>query len=269
FGRAMVVVSQGGMLVLNIILLLIGPVTIGVIIVTAPYGYKDAWEKFGSSKTAWVHGPVLLVACLVPTLALAAIFAAVNTYIVYSSAYTIVISLISTAIISLAVSSQILSKYLLCADDTPQTTINHAFFTLVWWLLLCWTSGQLNVNAVGGFYYVTFAYAGQMVALVLSLGAMMILDSSAQQRNGASAGDGNDSEPSYSEPTERTRLVSPSAHPVLGNRHSDVVDDWSRCTWSLEILASLVFPCILASGTLLLLITALSQTLADGNSPMT
>ncbi|KAG8694553.1 hypothetical protein FRC08_008413 [Ceratobasidium sp. 394] len=266
FGRAMVVVSQGGMLTLNVILLLIGPVTIGVIIVTAPSGYKDALGKLGSSKLAWVHGPVALVACLATTLGLAAIFAAVNTYIVYSSAYIIAISLISIAIISLAVSSQILSKYFL-THDPLQTTINHAFFTLVWWLLLCWASGQLNVNAVGGFYYVTFAYAGQMIALVLSLGAMIILDSPRPPRNGISARDGDDPEPSDAEPTERTSLL-PSSH-GMGNGHSGVADDLSRCTWSLEILASLVFPCILASGTLLMLMTALSQTLADGNSPMT
>ncbi|KAG9085946.1 hypothetical protein FRC06_003350, partial [Ceratobasidium sp. 370] len=269
FGRVMVVVSRRGMMVLNVMLLLIGPVTIGIIIATAPSGYKDALGRFGSSKKAWVHGPVLLMVCLAATLALAAIFAAANTYIVYSSAYTITISLISAAIISLTISSQILSKYLHCADDTPQTTIDHAFFTLVWWLLLCWTSGQLNVNSVGGFYYVTFAYAGQMMALVLSLGATVILNSPGRRLNGASAGDDNDPEPPYSEPTERTGLLSQSIRPVSGNGHSTGADDWSRCTWSLEILASLVFPCILASGTLLMLMTALSQTLADGNSPMT
>ncbi|KAG8689762.1 hypothetical protein FRC09_012266 [Ceratobasidium sp. 395] len=46
-------------------------------------------------------------------------------------------------------------------------------------------------------------------------------------------------------------------------------DGKPRSTWALEILASLVFPLILVSETLLLLMTSLSQTLADGNSPMT
>ncbi|KAG9084506.1 hypothetical protein FRC07_013618, partial [Ceratobasidium sp. 392] len=267
FGRAMVVVSQGGFLVLNVILLLIGPVALGVIIATAPSGYEAALKRIGSAKTAWIHGPVLLVICLATTLGLAAIFAAANTYIVYSSSYTISISLISTAIISLVASSRLLSKYLPTADDPLQTTINHAFFTLFWWLLLCWTSGQLNVNSIGGFYYVTFAYAGQMIALVLSLGAMALLDSPTQERNGTSYSVGNRSD--SEEPTERTTLLPPAVHGLLPNRFALGSDDRSRCTWSLEILVSLVFPCILASGTLLLLMTSLSQTLADGNSPMT
>ncbi|KAG8679300.1 hypothetical protein FRC09_019062, partial [Ceratobasidium sp. 395] len=189
FGRSMVVVTQGGMLTLNVILLLIGPVLIGVIIATAPDGWKNALGRIGSNKKAWFHGPVLLIATLAVTLALAAIFAAANTYIVCSSAYTITISLISAAFISLVVSSRILSRYFPSSENAHQTTINHAFFALIWWFLLCWTSGQLNVNSVGGFYYVTFAYAGQMIALVLSLGAMITLDST-QRQGGASNGDG-------------------------------------------------------------------------------
>lgn len=189
--------------------------------------------------------------------------------VVYSSAYTIAISLISTAILSLAVPAKLLSTYLGSSDTALQTVANHAFFTLFWWLLLCWSSHQLNANSMGGFFYVTFAYAGQLFALLLSIGAMLHLDTSSQQSSEPVATtDDSTSGPSYlPEPTETSSLLPRNGHYLPDD--INVTVDKSQCLWSLEILVSLLFPSILSTGILLTLMTALGQTLADGNSPLT
>ncbi|QRV83685.1 Peptidase family M28 protein [Ceratobasidium sp. AG-Ba] len=268
FGRAMVVISQGGMLTLNVLLLVLGPIAIAVVLASAPGGYRASFQKFAPEKKAWVRGPVMLVVSLIATLGLAAVYSAANAYIVYSSAYTVAISLVAVAICSLALSSRVLSKYLPTADHVGQTVADHAFFTALWWILLCWATGQLNVNSLGGFYYVTFAYAGQLVALTLCLTSTVFLNSPTKPNFEEPASASVDNDRLYPEPTERSSLLPGAGHRILSNGHENIVDK-SRSTWSLEILASLVFPCILATGTLLMLMTALSQTLADGSQPMT
>lgn len=169
------------------------------------------------------------------------------------------------AILAIVMPAKLLAHYLRPANPALLTTANHAIFTLFWWLLLCWTTGQLNVNSLGGFYYVTFAYVCQLGALILSLGAMLHLSPTHRSEPLVVNGDNEDTASSYhDEPTETTGLLSPRQILSLA---SDV--DMSRCMWSAEILASLVFPSILASGILILLLNALPQTLADGNSAMT
>jgi hypothetical protein len=87
----MVVISQGGMLALNIILLLLGPITVAVVVVTAPGGYKGSFEKIRADLKVWIQAPVLLVTCFVATLGLAAIYSVANTYV--SADYEIPLSL--------------------------------------------------------------------------------------------------------------------------------------------------------------------------------
>lgn len=77
----MVVISEGGMLALNIILLFLGPVAVAVLIATAPGGYKTSLARIGSERKVWTQAPALVVSSLVFTLSLAAIFSAANTYV--------------------------------------------------------------------------------------------------------------------------------------------------------------------------------------------
>ncbi|QRW05930.1 Peptidase family M28 protein [Ceratobasidium sp. AG-Ba] len=76
FGRAMVVISQGGMLTLNVLLLVLGPIAIAVVLASAPGGYRASFQKFAPEKKAWVRGPVMLVVSLIATLGLAAVYSA-------------------------------------------------------------------------------------------------------------------------------------------------------------------------------------------------
>ncbi|KAG9118464.1 hypothetical protein FRC07_007021, partial [Ceratobasidium sp. 392] len=85
---------------------------VGVMFAISPSGYMATLRKFSSDKQAWIHGLVLLILCPATTFEVAAIFATINTYIVHSSAYAVAITLVSTALISLAVLSRILSEYI-------------------------------------------------------------------------------------------------------------------------------------------------------------
>lgn len=122
---------------------------------------------------------------------------------------------------------------------------------------------------MGGFFYVTFAYAGQLLALLLSIGALLHLGTSPQQTNeGATTSGHTASDPSYlAEPTETSTLLPHNGHRSPSGVSTAV--DKSQSLWSLEILCSLTLPSILSTGIMLTLMTALGQTLADGNSALT
>ncbi|CAE7139690.1 unnamed protein product [Rhizoctonia solani] len=278
YGSSMAVISRQGMLALNIILLILGPFFVVAVVMTSPERHAGLISRLKEDKKVWVHAPVRLVVTLAATLGLAAIFGASNKYIIHSSSYVVATSLISIAILAVTIPAKILSHYF-PSPDPLLTTANHAVFTLFWWLLLCVATGALNENHLGGFYYATFAYAGQLFSLLLSLGALLHFDddSTSIQSNGTDGEhlpgnyqNGNHEEDDE-EPTERTSLLGRTqrlinqhlAVPALGHPSK------SRSTWSAEILFSLLFPAILSSGILIVILTGLSQTLADGNPPMT
>ncbi|CAE6507149.1 unnamed protein product [Rhizoctonia solani] len=281
YGSSMAVISRQGMLALNIILLILGPFFVVTVVMTSPERHTGLINRLKENKKVWIHAPARLAVTLVATLGLAAVFGATNKYVIYSSSYVVAASLISIAILAVIIPAKILSYYF-PSPDPLLTTANHAVFTLFWWLVLCVATGALNQNHLSGFYYATFAYAGQLFSLLLSLGAMLHFDgcSTPSQPNGADGEhlDGNyqnddheDADTDGEESTERTTLLR-RAHRVF-NQHPTVPalgsPSKSRSTWSVEILFSLVFPAILSSGILIMLLTALSQTLADGNPPMT
>jgi hypothetical protein len=170
-------------------------------------------------------------------------------------------------------------SYYFPSPDPLLTTANHAVFTLFWWLALCVATGVLNEKHLGGFYYATFAYAGQLFSLLLSLAAMLHFDDhpTRDQVNGANGDhlngeyqNGDQEDADGEEPNERTSLLH-RAHRAIHQITTPPAgySSKSRSTWSAEILFSLLFPSILVSGIMIMLLTALSQTLADGNSPIT
>ncbi|CAE6471379.1 unnamed protein product [Rhizoctonia solani] len=279
YGSSMAVISRQGMLALNIILLILGPIFVVAIVMTSPERHAGLISRLKEDKKVWIHAPVQLVVTLAATLGLAAVFGVGNQYIAYSSSYVVAASLVSVAILAIIIPAKILSYYF-PSPDLLLTTASHAVFTLLWWFALCIATGALNEKHLGGFYYATFAYAGQLFSLLLSLGAMLHFDdhSTHRQAYGVSGDhlngeyqNGAHEEADGEEPNERTSLLNRAhraihqhiATPALGHPSK------SRSTWSAEILFSLLFPSILVSGILIMLLTALSQTLADGNPPMT
>ncbi|CAE6427113.1 unnamed protein product [Rhizoctonia solani] len=278
YGSSMAVVSRQGMLALNIILLILGPIFVVVIVMTSPERHTGLISRLKEDKKVWIHAPVRLVVTLAATLGLAAIFAVGNQYVAYSSSYVVAASFISAAILAVIIPAKILSYYF-PSPDPLLTTANHAVFTLFWWLALCVATGVLNEKHLGGFYYATFAYAGQLFSLLLSLAAMLHFDDhpTRDQVNGANGDhlngeyqNGDQEDADGEEPNERTSLLH-RAHRAIHQITTPPAgySSKSRSTWSAEILFSLLFPSILVSGIMIMLLTALSQTLADGNSPIT
>ncbi|KAG8711905.1 hypothetical protein FRC11_001497 [Ceratobasidium sp. 423] len=283
YGSSMAVISRHGMLALNIILLILGPLFVVAIVMTSPERHTGLINRLKEDKKVWIHAPVRLVVTFVATLGLAAIFGATNKYIIYSSSYVVAVSLISIAILGVTIPAKILSYYF-PSPDPLLTTSNHAVFTLFWWIILCVATGALNENHLGGFYYATFAYAGQLFSLLLSLGAMLHFDGDSPIRplNGADEDqlgghhlDGHhengDREVEDGEDANEQTSLLRRAHRVI-NQHlaTPALGDpsKSRSTWSAEILFSLLFPAILSSAIMTTLLTALAQTLADGNPAM-
>ncbi|KAF8756126.1 Peptidase family M28 [Rhizoctonia solani] len=230
-------------------------------------------NRFKEDKKVWIHAPVRLVATLVATLGLAAIFA-----IAYSSSYVVAASLVSVAILAIIIPAKILAYYF-PSPDPLLTTANHAIFTVFWWFALCIATGALNEKHLGGFYYATFAYAGQLFSLLLSLGAMLHFDDypTLGQPNGA-GGDhlmANIKMVTTKEQMAKNPMNEPACFSVHTRPSISICDSGIGPSKQIpldlvaEILFSLLFPSILASGTMIMLLTALSQTLADGNSPMT
>lgn len=81
FGSSMVVISRQGMLALNIILLILGPVAVVALVFTSPDGYQACLEELTEDSKVWIHAPILLLMSSAATFSLAAIYSAANTYV--------------------------------------------------------------------------------------------------------------------------------------------------------------------------------------------
>lgn len=152
----------------------------------------------------------------------------------------------------------------------------------IWWSLLILDTVVLKVLQVGGLYFITFYHAGAFAALVVSLLEMLWVvkkqsaasingDEHAEEEPRRSGPFGEDEderqeEAEASEPTERSSLL-----PKHADRDEWAIEDHRLATplWGIEFLLAAGFPIILATQIVLLLLTATSQTLADGNKPLT
>jgi len=129
------------------------------------------------------------------------------------------------------------------------------------------TGAPFNLVSV---YWVTFFNAGALFALILALMESMIVEFTGKRQlvpveTLPTETDNGDAEQEEGEmPTERTPLVAP-ARPV---NEEDMGEEQIPAFWLVQYLITLVFPVMWAVQTALLLLTALSQTLIDGSSPM-
>ena len=174
---------------------------------------------------------------------------------------------------------------------TQQRSIVLLESHVIWWLLLLLdTAGYAGPYGLGGLYFLTFFYAGSLAAvfcvlLEISL-ARKVVDvnsanftvdepSSVHEENGASHEQQEDNHSHHetdTDATERTPLITHTNDQVKVTRTLPVVledSPWAMILWSIQLILTSVFPAILATQLVLLLLTALSGTLADGNAPIT
>lgn len=139
-----------------------------------------------------------------------------------------------------------------------------------WWILLAFDAAVINSSQIGGLYFITFYTAGAFLALLVAFlpylpySAPWPIRQSTIHVSYATHHNSNSEPDDSADPTEETPLIQrvPDARPRAGEPGKSA--EW---LWIVEYLLAVPFPVILVTQLGLLLLTALSQTLADGNSP--
>lgn len=90
----------------------------------------------------------------------------------YASPYPVFASLLCAAFLAMYIVIKTLSWYH-PADDTPQRSVVFFENYLIWWVLLLVNTIFLKVFKLGGGYFITFFYAANLVALLLTLVEML------------------------------------------------------------------------------------------------
>lgn len=151
-------------------------------------------------------------------------------------------------------------------EQQKQTVLLQTY--LFTWILLIFATIQSNVNSIGGFYFATIWNALVFVACCIGciegmVGAqgthpvVVIL----QQPTPAEERSDN-----FEEADESTPLIPHTRHDVtiIGGEETGAIG-W----WLIQMLVVVPVPLILLLHIAVMLIGAMPQTLADGNSPVT
>ncbi|KIO31881.1 hypothetical protein M407DRAFT_19145 [Tulasnella calospora MUT 4182] len=277
FGATMVVLEQNTMFILNVVALAVGPAVVAALLVFLRQKRKLVWSTEG-----WIRFPLASIVAAASTIGLANLYSKFSTYIVYSSSYSVLASLLITFYLVLYAILRTLNWYRPPSGGQPaQRAIVFLQTYFFWWSLLIFDTVVLKVLQVGGLYFIAFYHAGTLAALVISLLEMLwvVKGESATSINGdehaeeeprrsGPFGDDEDEiqeEAEASEPTERSSLL-----PKHADRDEWVIEDHRLATplWGIEFLLAAGFPIILATQIALLLLTSTSQTLSDGNNPL-
>ncbi|KAG9008291.1 hypothetical protein FRB94_013453 [Tulasnella sp. JGI-2019a] len=296
FGLTMVVLEQNTLFIINIVTLVVGPIVIAALIFLLATRDKLYWSSQG-----WVKFPLALVIGCAAAFGLAHAYAAIAPYAVYASPYPVFASLFCTAFLGIYVVLKTLSWYY-PADDTPQRSVVLFENYIIWWVLLLIDAIFLKSFKMGGGYFVTFFHAATLAALLLTLVEMLCARTvkmrtvRSQSRNGYnSSGNyqatsngpedtqnriGNELVTGEEEvragehehddvhATERTPLIPPEAEDYVQLATGVKDSHWTTPLWGVEFTLATVFPVLLILQLALSLLTALGETLADGNSPI-
>lgn len=188
--------------------------------------------------------------------------------IVYSSGYTVIISLISLAFITLHVPLTLFSSW----RPVPQQKSILLLETYVlWWILLVFDTVLVNGSKIGGFYFITFFHVAAFLALLVTLLEYLCLPSfpidhqSAFHNVGGPEIEGESGESREENHSETTPLIQRQRNLTT---KTDVQEGEHYGFWILEYMILVPFPVILVTQTAMMLLGALPQTLADGSSAL-
>ncbi|KZO97083.1 hypothetical protein CALVIDRAFT_597809 [Calocera viscosa TUFC12733] len=273
-GSAIAVFSLRTVYIINILLLILGPMIVGLTLWYTHFKRHVAFPLHG-----WARFPVAFVVSFGGTIGLAFIYNAVNPFIVHSSSYVVLISLLCTAFVLLTVTLEAFARFRPVHEQKLIVLIELYVF---WWFILAISTGFEGApQRLVAPYFVTLFSAGTLFGLLLGLAEDALLEWKGSEDKerivrvpGEEEGDPEvevsaneidvpDALPA--EPTERTPLVT-REQPV-----DPVHEGESRISalWMFQFWLAVVFPAIWASQTVLMLMTALGQTLVDGSPPIT
>ena len=161
-------------------------------------------------------------------------------------------------------------------EGTDASRRSMLFFQtfVLWWFLLLVDTIILKGLTVGGLYFFTFYYASSLLTMLLVLVEQLCVREKSVQvgfwhRNIPTDEDGRHNGEDRQavierprSPTERTPLIPRGDQTIITARQ------WTTPMWGVEFIVSAVFPVVLTCQLTLVVLTALPQTLADGNSPL-
>ncbi|EJD06808.1 Zn-dependent exopeptidase [Fomitiporia mediterranea MF3/22] len=263
FGEAFVTASLKTFYILNIVMLVVGPLLVGSLVFTVYKMKKLYWSPRGWGRT--------LISIIIGgglSIGLGMIYVRVNPFIAYSSATAVFISTLSLSLLSAYVVLEIFAYFLPVPQQKSMALVECYIF---WWILLVVATVLVDKRRIAGMYFVTFFHASTLAALLLGFIEHFTLPSAQEgsSRNATAAvnddDDGNDgAEPEES--TERTPLLGENG---LAIRKSEIDEDNVIGLWFLQYLLAVPFPVILITQLGVMLMNALPQTLADGSPAKT
>ncbi|KIJ55609.1 hypothetical protein M422DRAFT_151554 [Sphaerobolus stellatus SS14] len=260
FGEALVIFALKTLFIVNVVLLVIGP-----LLVAAGIALIYTRGQLHYSGSGWGRFPLSLILGFGLPIGLAYLYNVANPYIVYSSGYVVALSLLAAALIGLHLPLLILSEF---RPVPQQKSIILLEYYVLWWILLVFETVMVNKHKLGGLYAISFFHVAAFTALVITLSEHLVLPQKLHPNihptNGTDSGD--DEQPNHEAvETERT--------PLLGRRrrvtNPNVQEGEHYGFWFAEYLLLVPFPVILVTNTCLTVLGSLPQSLADGSSPLT
>ncbi|THH09454.1 hypothetical protein EW145_g2012 [Phellinidium pouzarii] len=264
FGETLAVATLETFYGINIALLVVGPIIVAALIFLAHRKQKLYWpiKGWGRTLAALVIGSGL-------TIGLGMMYVHVNPFIVYSSNTTVLMSTLSLAFLSFYTISELFSLFLPIPQQRSMAFLECYIF---WWILLIVDTAYIGRDKIGGLYFITFFHAGALAALLVGLLEHLELPSALGGRSGvapatvANDHEGDESDPERSGSSERTPLLAQHGRTI---RKSEINGDNEKGLWVIQFLLAVPFPVILITQISIMLLNALSQALADGNSATT
>ncbi|KAF8578706.1 Zn-dependent exopeptidase [Ramaria rubella] len=261
FGESLVVFSLRTFFIVNVVLLVVGPLLVALGIVLIHAQGKLHWSLRG-----WFRLPFALILGIGFPISLAALLAYVNPYIIYSSGYAVSITLIASAFIAVYGPLSFVSRW----RPVPQQKSILLLETYVlWWVILVFDTVLVNQYKIGGFYIITFIHLASFLALVVTLVEHLRLPSTQHLHSHANTVRDEDQRGEEGEDNrtdETTPLIERPRNAAVNKIAAQEGEHYGF--WFLEYLLLVPFPVILVTQTAILALGALPQSLADGNSAL-
>ncbi|TDL26147.1 Zn-dependent exopeptidase [Rickenella mellea] len=271
FGEALAVFSLQTFFIVNIVLLVVGPILVTALIFTAYKQRKLYWSSKG-----WGRFIVAVIVSGVLTFGLGVLYTHINPLIIYTSPGSVMISCLTLSYISFYLTLELFT-YLRPIPQQKAIMLLEAY--ILWWAFLVADTVLISNVQLGGLYFVTFFHVATLTALVIGLLEQFELPAGFRRRrllpprievhdeaNGANEHENDEEHAEADAADERTPLIQANGQAI---KDEDLDEDNVIGLWFLQFLLAVPFPVILITEIGVMLLAALGQTLADGSKPLT
>ncbi|KIY46136.1 hypothetical protein FISHEDRAFT_75980 [Fistulina hepatica ATCC 64428] len=267
FGNVLIVFPKSALFTFNIVLLIVAPLATGLLIFCERSMRVRHATDLWTLQNIWTHAQfwVAMVATLALEVALVAGYLGLNPLIIYSEPYMVMLTCMALAYLSwliVLVAPRTLLKMDTDLELQKEAILLHMYiFT---WFLLVGATVALDQAGIGALYFVS-AW-NTVTFLAWSVGAIQELVTLRMQRGYdpiEEHDEVSDQAPGTNEPNEATPLIRRERIIYVGADHEP-----ASLWWILQLALAVPLPVVLVAHIALLVLGALPQTLADGNSAL-